>query len=128
MSLLYLRHELRRNECFIRANVPNTSSRIEIFTIFFETNIMSDLSCTLCEYLAKVSVELIAIYFHSFEIVLYQSIKKNIFSLSEAQKAKIELRFKKERGNCLSLSSLALDFLHDMIIHYSTIFFLIFLF
>jgi hypothetical protein len=36
-------HERRRSECFICANVPNTSSRIEVCTIFFETNIMSDL-------------------------------------------------------------------------------------
>jgi hypothetical protein len=45
--------------------------------LFFETNIiMSDLSCTPCEYIAlvqalgKVSIEfyLIVIYFHSFEI------------------------------------------------------------
>jgi hypothetical protein len=45
----YLRHERRRSECFICANVPNTSSRIEVRTIFFETNIMSDLSYTFCE-------------------------------------------------------------------------------
>jgi hypothetical protein len=58
----YLRYERRRSECFICANVPNTSSRIEVCTIFFETNItsMSDLSCTICEQmaLAKVSIEL----------------------------------------------------------------------
>jgi hypothetical protein len=43
------------------------------YKAFFETNIMSDLSCTfakmaLVHALAKVSVKLIAIYFHSFEI------------------------------------------------------------
>jgi hypothetical protein len=41
--------ERRRSECFICANVLNTFSSIEVWTIFFETNIMSDLSCTLCE-------------------------------------------------------------------------------
>jgi hypothetical protein len=37
------KHERRRSECFICENVPNTSSRIEVRSIFFETNIMSDL-------------------------------------------------------------------------------------
>jgi hypothetical protein len=37
--LHYLRHERRRSECFVCANVPNTSSRIKVRTIFFETNI-----------------------------------------------------------------------------------------
>jgi hypothetical protein len=45
----FLRHERRKSECFICANVPNTTSRIEVRTIFFETNIMSDLSYILCE-------------------------------------------------------------------------------
>jgi hypothetical protein len=45
--------------------VPNTSSRIEVCTIFFETNIMSNLLCILC---ATLSIKLIAIYFHVFEI------------------------------------------------------------
>jgi hypothetical protein len=36
-------------ERVLHLNGPNTSSRIEVRTIFFETNIMSDLSYTLCE-------------------------------------------------------------------------------
>jgi hypothetical protein len=45
-------------------------------SIFFEMNIMSDLSYTLCNRMAlvhtiaKVSIELIAIYFHFFEIFI----------------------------------------------------------
>jgi hypothetical protein len=34
-----------------------------LYNIFFETSIMSDLSCALCA--VPVSIELIAIYFHS---------------------------------------------------------------
>jgi hypothetical protein len=49
--------ERRSSECFICANVPNSSSRFEVRTIFFETNIMS---------------ELIAIYLYSFEIFINQ--------------------------------------------------------
>jgi hypothetical protein len=47
------------------------SSRIKVYTKFFETNVMSDLSCSsLCEYmaLAKVSIELMAIYFPYLKI------------------------------------------------------------
>jgi hypothetical protein len=40
------------------ANVPNMSSRIEICTIFFEMNIMSDLSCILCENRWSLSMRL----------------------------------------------------------------------
>jgi hypothetical protein len=42
-----------------------------LYKIFFETKVMSDLSCSsLCEYmaLAKVSIELMAIYFPYFKI------------------------------------------------------------
>jgi hypothetical protein len=34
----FFAHERKRSECFICANVPNKSSRIEVRTIFFETN------------------------------------------------------------------------------------------
>jgi hypothetical protein len=70
MSALF--DERRRSECFICANMPNTSSRIEVRTIFFETNIMSDLLYTFVIRIAKVSIELIALYFHSFEIFITQ--------------------------------------------------------
>jgi hypothetical protein len=66
----YLRTECRKtffaHERII-PNLLNTSSHIEVCTIFFETNIVSDLSCILYAF-AKMSIELIVIHFHSFEI------------------------------------------------------------
>jgi hypothetical protein len=56
MSSLF-EHERRRSECYICTNVSNTSSRIEVRTIFLKTNIMSDLSCTLCEYFIKHDIQ-----------------------------------------------------------------------
>jgi hypothetical protein len=79
----FFAHERPRNECFICTNVPNTSSRIEVCTIFFETNIdLSDLTCTLCEQmaLAKMSIEL-----------TYAAIAKRHFESSEFKK-KINVR------------------------------------
>jgi hypothetical protein len=62
----------KRHFSHMSANVPNTSSHIEVCTYFLKRTFMSNLSCTFCEYLAlvhaKVSIELIPIYFHFFEI------------------------------------------------------------
>jgi hypothetical protein len=72
----YLRHKRRRSACFICANVPKRlrSSRF-VPTIVFETNIsifkLLPNSFQFSEYLealAQVSIELITIYFHSFDI------------------------------------------------------------
>jgi hypothetical protein len=70
----FFAHERPKNECFICTNVPSTSSRIKVCTIFFEMNIvLSDLSCTLCEQmalihaLAKVSAAIAKRHFESSE-------------------------------------------------------------
>jgi hypothetical protein len=67
--------ERRRSECFLCANVPNTSFRFEIRTIFFETNIMSDCRIPFVNRMALIhalAIELIAIYLYSFEIFINQ--------------------------------------------------------
>jgi hypothetical protein len=51
-------NERRRSECVIWASVPNTSSRIEVCRIFFETNIMSDLSYTLWQSVNRINSDL----------------------------------------------------------------------
>jgi hypothetical protein len=66
-ALFYLRHKRRRRECFICANMPNTSSRIEVCRIFFETNISILKLFPIVSNLVN-RWRLPKIYFHSFEI------------------------------------------------------------
>jgi hypothetical protein len=68
------------------------SSRIEVRTIFFETNIMSDLSHSLCEYDGACQI---AIYFHSFEIFIIQ-IGEIAFCKPELLSSQIICRFLKK--------------------------------
>jgi hypothetical protein len=76
MSALFEARATKERVLHLR-EVLITSSRIEVRTIFFET------LCLICRIsfvnrmalvhaLAKVSIELIAIYFHSFEIFIIQ--------------------------------------------------------
>jgi hypothetical protein len=69
----YLRNECEKTffaherECFICANVPNTSSRIEVRTIFFDTNIISDLSYTIygpcdCQSVNRINSDLFSLF------------------------------------------------------------------
>jgi hypothetical protein len=68
MSALF-DNERRRSECSICASVPNTSSRIEVPTILY---LIYHIAFVNRMALAKVSTELTAIYFHSFEIFTIQ--------------------------------------------------------
>jgi hypothetical protein len=74
MSALFRAGATKERVPHLRECAANTSSRIEVCTIYFETKIMSDLSYILCEQmalvhaLAKESIELVAIYLYSSEI------------------------------------------------------------
>jgi hypothetical protein len=72
MSALF-DNERRRSECVIWANVPNTSSRIVEY--FLKRTL-----CLICRIpFDKVSIELIAIYFHSLEVFRSaEKVKKRI--------------------------------------------------
>jgi hypothetical protein len=71
----YLRHERRRSEYFFCANEPNTSSLI--CRIPFVNRM------ALIHALVKVLIELIEIYFHSFEMLIVQIGEMSFYSKPE---------------------------------------------